>query len=155
MDITIRDIEPKRLGALKHDVSSTNFGETWHKFFPAVGAQDAIRPGAQFMAVFRPSGSTSPEQAPPMESYAATMTLEEGQTVAAPLVEMQSPSGKYAHWVYKGSYEGLGDAWPRFVNGVAELGHSIDRRDWFEIYLDDPSTTAPEELRTALYLPVE
>jgi len=61
-------------------------------------------------------------------------------------------AGTYGVMTHKGSYEGLGDAWARFMgNALPQLGRALDATPPFEIYLNDCMVTPVEELRTDLY----
>ncbi|MEO7995106.1 MAG: GyrI-like domain-containing protein [bacterium] len=155
MDITIRDIPTTRLAALANDGGPEGFGPTWQAFFPEAGKQGLMREGVQVAAIFRLDPSRVDAEGPgAIADYAASATVLAEQPIAAPLAERIRPAGKYASWVYQGPFDGLGDAWPTFLKGVAGAGHQVADRDYFEIYLDDPSTTAPENLRTELYAPI-
>jgi AraC family transcriptional regulator len=67
-----------------------------------------------------------------------------------------SEGGKFAVFLYTGPYDGLPDAWGRVMNeAFPATGLSLRDAPFFEMYLDDPSTTAPEQLRTEIFVPVE
>lgn len=88
--------------------------------------------------------------------------LEIGFPVTAPLSEVLSvdgveiapsalPAGPALAASHIGAYDGLGPAWGRLYGDVAQR----QRRgtgDWIEIYVTDPRSAAPAELRTDLVL---
>jgi AraC family transcriptional regulator len=66
------------------------------------------------------------------------------------------PGGLYAINDYVGPYEGLGKSWGNLINTwLPTSGHRVRPVASYEIYLNDPRTTPPGELRTAQYLPIE
>lgn len=95
---------------------------------------------------------------------AGTFDVEVGCTVTSPLPEevtvgdlVVRPShlapGEYATLSHLGSYDGMGAAWQRLLDDVRGGGAEPEGR-WFEVYVADPSTTAPEDLRTDLFVQV-
>lgn len=78
------------------------------------------------------------------------------ETVAVDGIDIEAselPSGPAVASTFIGSYDGLGEAWGRLFGAVSAEG----RRPagiWIEAYVSDPRTTAPEELRTDLVIPV-
>jgi DNA gyrase inhibitor GyrI len=64
--------------------------------------------------------------------------------------------GKVAVFTYTGGWEGLGEAWGQVMNmAFPDSGFTMRPGTWFEIYLDDPSVTPSDQLRTEICLPVE
>lgn len=60
------------------------------------------------------------------------------------------PAMKMARTVYHGAYEGLGDAWPEFMDWIAAKGHTTTDELW-ECYTVGPhSTPDPSAWRTEL-----
>jgi AraC family transcriptional regulator len=63
------------------------------------------------------------------------------------------PAGEYATYTHRGGYEGLGEAWGRFIGAVAQSGRMVEGPS-YEIYVNDCSEVPKEELITELYHPV-
>lgn len=63
------------------------------------------------------------------------------------------PAQTYVKGTYKGSYEGLGDAWPEFMQAISAGGYTPAGTP-FEWYVDDCAVTPIEEVRTDLYMPI-
>ncbi len=70
------------------------------------------------------------------------------------VVEGELPAGRVAHTVYRGGYEGLGEAWGEFEAWIKANGHST-RDDLWEVYAAGPET-GPDSAgwRTELYRPL-
>ncbi len=77
---------------------------------------------------------------------ARDLELPSGYTVVA----TPFPTGPVAATSYIGPFEGLGQAWGRFMDGVVAAGHSPSS-DFFEAYVSNPAETEdPAKLRTDL-----
>nr|WP_308220278.1 GyrI-like domain-containing protein [Kineococcus sp. TRM81007] len=67
----------------------------------------------------------------------------------------QLPGGRAATLVHEGAYDGLGSTWERLQGWVTRQGLTRGPVFW-EVYLTEPSPDAdPDDLRTALFQPVE
>lgn len=93
-----------------------------------------------------------------------TFDLEVAALLAAPLsqevlvgevtvVPSALAAGEYASLSHIGSYEDLGRTWGRFLEGVRADG-AEGLHTWVEVYVSDPTSTEPAELRTDLAMPV-
>lgn len=64
--------------------------------------------------------------------------------------------GRYAVYLYKGTYQQLGSVYDTiFGKYIPEGNYKPDARPLFEKYLNDPATTKPENLLTEIYVPIE
>jgi len=69
---------------------------------------------------------------------------------------MELPGGSYAVMIHSGPYEGLGKSYQRLYGGwLPKSGYRLREAPAFEEYFNSPMNTKPEDLRTALHLPVE
>lgn len=63
--------------------------------------------------------------------------------------------GAYVTTRYVGPYEELGPVWSNFTNYIeGAMGRRISSNPAFEVYVNDPSNTPPNQLITELYMPV-
>ena len=66
------------------------------------------------------------------------------------------PAGRYAIFLYKGSYDNLQAVYDTIYGKyLPEMECTLRDEDSAERYLNDPCKTAPEELLTEIYIPVE
>lgn len=64
--------------------------------------------------------------------------------------------GKYAIFSYKGSYDKLSMVYDTIYGKyIFEMKHQLASRPGFEVYLNDPECTKPEDLITEIYVPIE
>ncbi len=66
----------------------------------------------------------------------------------------QCPAGKGISCVHTGPYEGIPAAYEALAGWAAKNGFKTGGVT-YEIYLNDPSKTAPEDLKTRIFIPVE
>ena len=71
------------------------------------------------------------------------------------LGEQRLPAGPYACTLHVGPYEKLGDVWQRMLGEwLPASGHRVGESASYEYYLNDPSNTPKERLRTEIRIPV-
>lgn len=76
-------------------------------------------------------------------------------TVGRPIVLGQIAGGDYANCRFVGPYEELGPVWAELMRAVTEdLKREISENPAFEVYVNDASSTPPEQLITELYMPL-
>jgi AraC family transcriptional regulator len=86
----------------------------------------------------------------------AGITLQQGVQLPRGLGEKILPAGKYARTTHLGPYTTLGDTWSRFMGEwLPKSGKRVGSGSTYEMYRNNPSKTAPEQLVTDLYLPVD
>jgi len=87
--------------------------------------------------------------------YVAGILTSDAQTVEPPALIREIPACRAYKLVHTGRYEHLGNAWSTgMMNLRAEKLKASKGIKPFEIYLNDPETTASEDLVTELYLPI-
>jgi hypothetical protein len=64
--------------------------------------------------------------------------------------------GKYAMFLYTGSYEHLSAVYDSiYAKWLPESGEKLRNYHCFEKYINNPANTAPEKLKTEIYVPIE
>ena len=124
------------------------FDSTFTALFPALG-QHGIQPvGPAFSLHARmPMETVDFEVGIPVDRpLAQAMTSESGLTLSP----SRLPGGRIAVISHTGSYDGLGQAWERFMQAVAASGEQ-PRLPFWELYVTEPGPdTDPATLRTDL-----
>ena len=143
--ILARTLPPMRFASLVDRSRPIDFRGVWTQFGPAMKAQKGDLSKRRRAAVFQTAALGAP-----MDWYAASRVLEDGDAVAAPLEELRVPAGAFVTSTYEGPYDGLGAAWGVFTERLTAAGHRLDpSRVCFEIYGGDEG--AP---KTELYVAV-
>ncbi len=85
----------------------------------------------------------------------AGVVVAEGVRIPEGLRERRVAAGDYLTALHVGPYEGLPDAWKRVTTeALPASGRSRRRGPGLEVYLNDPTHTAPADLRTEIRIPV-
>ena len=64
--------------------------------------------------------------------------------------------GKYAMFTYIGEYNKVGNAYDKIYGELLAKGGFQTRGNYcFEKYISNPLRTAPEKLKTEIYIPIE
>ena len=168
MEITERIQSRKDVKAISvrllGDYKSVNYMEAWNK----LGAYcqkhhlDYDCPDAEYINIYHDNPATTPAEA-----------CRTDVCIAAPIVEQLQPEGDvnvitiygglFLVYRYQGPYEKLaevnakvyGELLPASGEKVKLGGGVLEHCQMFERYLNDPETTAPEELLTEIWIPIE
>lgn len=66
------------------------------------------------------------------------------------------PGGKYAVFLYQGPYTNLGIVYDTiFAQWLPDCGYELRNASVFEKYINDPSRTEEEKLKTEIYIPLQ
>lgn len=91
---------------------------------------------------------------PDVFDYEIGAPIDRPVTPSGRVVPGELPAGRVAHTVYRGGYEGLGEAWGELDAWIKANGH-VTRDDLWEIYAAGPETGADSaSWRTELYRPL-
>jgi AraC family transcriptional regulator len=88
--------------------------------------------------------------------YDAGITVAVDVPCPEGLMEQVLPGGDYAVILHKGPYDNLQDTW-QWIGEIAFPNLNRECRDQppFECYLNSPADTAPDELLTEIYIPLD
>ncbi len=88
--------------------------------------------------------------------YEACITTEADVSPEGEVGLKEIPGGKYEVFLHPGPYTGLSDSYD-FIFGEWLPGSNRELRDepCFEVYLNAPENTKPEDLRTEIWVPVK
>lgn len=155
MAVEIKQMPELRLATLRHTGPYNQIGEAFERLSRQLGpaAGPLFQLGAQMIALYH----DDPEAVPTAELRSdAAISIPAGADMPQGLVEQRIPSGRYAAALHVGGYDRLGDAWARFMGEwLPASGERATPGVCFELYLNDPSTTPKDQLRTEMYAPLE
>ena len=154
MDVQIKEMPELRVGTVRHVGPYNQIPLAFERLGAIVGsAGPSLRAaGASMIAIYHDDpDSTPPDQ---LRSDAAIVVPEEVRLPEG-LVEQRLPAGTYARALHVGPYEQLGDAWARFMGEwLPASGRRVGEGSSYEIYLNDPTKVAKQELETEMYIPL-
>jgi AraC family transcriptional regulator len=154
MQVEIKQLPEQRVAAVRHvgayDAIARSFAQLGGIAGPAGLFQ---QPGAAMVALYHDDPASTP---------ASQLTSDAGIIVPASvslpkgLTERHIPAGAYACTIFVGPYEELGAVWERFKSeGLRASGRRMRAgAPSYELYLNDPSNTPKQALRTELRIPV-
>lgn len=145
MNVNVRNQPELRVAGIRHIGPYHEIGRA----FGRLGSVAAPPKGAQMIAIFH----DDPDATPPDKLRSdAAMTLPGGSSTPNGLIEQRIPAGRYATVVHKGPYEELPKVWAQLKNEwLPASGHHAGRPS-YELYLNNPMTTAKPELLTEILL---
>lgn len=151
--VAIRTEPPIRLAALPHQGAYHEISRAFQKLSAVMASRDLFRNSGRMIAVFYDDPQSVAESA--LRSHAG-FELTGTADLAAPLEAVTLPGGRQAVLTYKGPYAGLPAAYDElFGIWLPQSGEEPADTPSFEVYLNSPMDTAPENLVTELHLPLK
>lgn len=151
--VTIRTEAPLRLAALPHRGAYFEISRAFQKLSAVMASRDLFRSAGRMVGVFY----DDPQSVPVADLRSlAGFEITGRSDLSDPLQEVTLPGGRQAVLTYKGPYAGLPAAYDQLF-GLWLPGSGEEPADTpsFEVYLNTPMDTAPEDLVTELHLPLK
>ena len=152
MDLTIKEQPELRVGTVRHIGPYERIPRAFERLGSLMSKSAARPAGAELLALYYDDPETT--AADRLRSDAA-LSFPGGAEVPAGLIERRVPAGRYASAVHVGSYEHLPKAWAGLKKEIAARGLRASGGVSYELYLNDPTSVASNELRTELFAPLE
>jgi len=154
MTAEIMTLGPMLIGSVRHVGPYAECESAWQTLLAWATENQVLRQDTAFIGICHDDpNQTSPEQI----RYDACITVPDGVGGSEAVTLGTIPAGDYLSLTHSGSYEGLGNAWGAlFEQELPACGKEFDpKKPCFEQYLNSPQQTAPEELRTRLFVPLK
>ncbi len=150
--VTTRTEPARRVIALPHKGAYSEIGKSFEAFGALCETRQLWPQIGPVLALYLDSPDDVPEDQ--LRSYAGAEFR--GDETPQGMEDMQIPGGKTAVLTYKGPYSGIEAAYHSlFGNWLPESGEEPADQPCYEIYLNDPRETPPEELLTEICLPLK
>jgi AraC family transcriptional regulator len=151
--VTIRAEAAMRLAALPHKGAYFEISRAFQKLSAVMASRDLFRNAGRMVAVFYDDPQSVPVA--DLRSHAA-FEIRNASDLKPPLEEIALPAGRQAVLTYRGPYAGLPAAYDElFGTWLPTSGEEPADAPSFEVYLNTPMDTAPEDLVTELHLPLK
>lgn len=149
--VEIRDEPARRLACVAHQGPYPEIGRAFEKLGATIGARGLFTEIGRMVGVYYNSpDDTAPED---LRSHAGFEMAK--AEIAPPLEEVHLPKGRHAVLTFKGPYSGLPAAYSYLFGAwLQNSGEVPADAPPFEVYLNSPMDTAPENLITEICLPL-
>lgn len=153
MNVDVVTLPAVRLATVAHRGPYPAIAQAFQRLGALAGPAGLFRPGARMIALYHDDPETT--LAAELRSEAA-LSVPEDANIPEGMVEVRIPAGRWARATHLGPYATLGDTWARLMGDwLPKSGHRVGPSPAYEEYLNEPSTTAPADLRTDLYVSLE
>lgn len=152
---SIRNTEPENVIYLRltGDYQTLNYMEGWKQLLEYCHANALPVEKSEYLCIYHDDPKvTSPGQL----RTDLCLTLSVPATPRGEIGIKEIAGGKYAVFLYQGPYANLGAVYDTiYIQYLPELNCQLRNEPAYEKYLNHPCSTAPEELLTEIYIPVE
>jgi AraC family transcriptional regulator len=141
-----------RLAALPHQGAYAQIGSAFQQVAAVFTARGLWAHAGGMIGVYYDSPVDTPEE--DLRSHAGVI-VDESFEMLPVLTEVRLAARPHAVLTYQGPYSGLAAAWDDlYCNRLPELGVVPADAPPFEVYLNDPTNTAPADLLTEICVPL-
>ena len=156
VDVRIRTRESVHVAYVRHVGPYDQVGDAWQTLMKWGWSKMMFGRPETFGLCHDDPDVTAPEQV----RYDACMVVDPNSKVKGAVELKEVKGGKYAVATHEGPYDNLGETYAGLCAAVAD--GAVDGRRWrlgdppsIEVYLNDPRKTAPEDLRTEVWMPLQ
>lgn len=152
MNVKIQQLKPMRVAFLRHVGPYNEVGPTWDRLLTIMGKDGYLGGGTMLLGV----SHDDPEITPPAKiRYDACVTVGDDFAPSGDIQVQVVAGGEYAMTTHTGSYSHLGRTYAEFLGQwLPRSGRELRDTPCFEVYLNEPQSTAPEDLLTDIYAPL-
>ena len=148
----IRNSPARHIAAITHKGAYFEISRAFQKLSTTLAARDMFKHSGAMVAVFYDDPAST--HVSDLRSHAG-FEMATDVEVASPLEIVDLPGGRHAVLTFKGPYAGLPEAYDHLYGAwLRDAGETPANSPSFEIYLNSPMDTAPDNLLTELHLPL-
>jgi len=153
MDVKILKKDSRKVAFVRHIGPYIQCGEAWEKLCRWAGPRGLLNRNTTFLGL----SYDDPEVTPADKiRYDACITVGADVQPEGEIGVQEIPAGDFAVYLHKGPFEKLIDTYGALCGRwLPESGREIKDQSSVEIYLNDPNTTAPEDLLVEIQIPLE
>jgi AraC family transcriptional regulator len=150
--VEIKTLTPQTVVFLRHVGPYDQVGATWGRLAMWAGMRGLIGPASRFLGI----SWDDPEVTTPGKlRYDAAITLARPIQAEGEFGVTELAGGEYATLLHKGPYENLSETYRLIFGGwLPASGRELRDVPCFELYLNSPQHTQPEELLTLIHVPI-
>ncbi len=153
MEVTTKTLEPKRVAFVRHVGPYSQVGDTWGKLMSWAGPRGMLGPAMTMIGLCHDDPDVTP---PDKLRYDACLPVEPNAEAEGEIGIQTIEGGDYAVVMHEGPYENMGETYAKLCGQwLPNSGRELSSAPCFQVYKNDPSTTAPQDLRTEIYMRLE
>jgi AraC family transcriptional regulator len=153
MKVEIKTIPSRRVAFVRHVGPYNNVGIAWEKLCSQLGKDGWVGGDTLFIGVCYDDPDVTP---PEKIRYDACITVNDQFQPVGDVGVQVLPGGEFATTTHTGPYEALSKSYSRLMGQwLPRSGRKLGTNPGYEIYLNSPENTAPKDLLTDLYVPLE
>lgn len=153
MDVTIEQLEPMRVAFMRHVGPYDECGRTWERFMAWMGSQGLLAGDTMILGLCHDDPEVTPND---KVRYDACITVSADFEAEGDVGIQTIGGGDYAVTTHEGPYSALGDTYAKlYGQWIPRCGRQARAAPCFEVYLNDPEGTEPDELLTDIYAPLD
>ena len=153
MDVKIVKENETRVAFVRHTGPYHLCGQAWSKLCLHLGALGLLGGNPRFIGLSYDDPEVTPED---KIRYDACVEVDADFQPEGDIGVQVLPGGDFAMTTHFGSYENLKDTYAALLGRwLPDSGRRFKMGPTREVYLNDPESTAPEDLVTDIYLPLE
>jgi AraC family transcriptional regulator len=152
VEVLFEKRKPLRVAFVRHVGPYQECGAAWEKLWTFAAqyglfSHETLRIGI---------GHDNPDVTPSDKlRYDACLTVDDRFQATGEVGVQELPGGEYAMVIHRGPYSGLPDVYRwLFREWLPTSGRELRSAPCFEVYVNDPATTPPEDLVTEICLPL-
>jgi AraC family transcriptional regulator len=151
--VEVKTLPPQRIASVRHVGPYSQVGLAWGKLCAWAGPRGLLAPATRFIGV----SYDDPQITPPEKlRYDAAIALNAPVQPEGEVGVTELAGGDYATILHKGPYEELGRSYGVLMgNWLPASGRELRDAPAFEVYLNSPDYTRPEDLQTLIHVPLE
>lgn len=153
MQVEIKQLQPMRVAFIRHTGPYDQVGPAWDRLLTFMGKEGYLAGNPMMLGIVH----DDPEVTPPDKiRYDACLAVDESFTPTGEIGVQMVAGGEYATTTHHGPYNQIGRTYAEFLGQwIPRSGHELRNQPCFEVYVNDPQTTPPEDLMTDIYAPLE
>jgi AraC family transcriptional regulator len=153
MNVKIQELKPMRVAFLRHVGPYGEVSATWDRLLTILGKDGYLGGNPLLLGICH----DDPEVTPPAKiRYDACVTVGDDFAPGGGVQVQTVAGGEYAVTTHTGAYNTLGRTYVELLGQwIPRSGRELRDAPCFEVYLNDPESTAPEDLLTDIYAPLQ
>ena len=152
MKVEIKTLKPMRVAFMRHVGPYNQVGATWDKLLPIMGKEGLLGDSPMMIGICHDDPEVT---APSRLRYDACVTVDDDFRAQGELGVQTIVGGQHAVTTHQGPYNKLGDTYAALLGQwLPRSGRELAGTPCFEVYLNSPESTAPEDLLTDVYAPL-